>query len=71
MSPLAVRAAIEHALERHAERASKHVQLAITDGTLTLSGIVSTWAERHAIEGAVRGTRGVRGVDNQVHVTSP
>jgi osmotically-inducible protein OsmY len=67
-SPLAVRAAIEHALERHAERASKHVHLAITDGSITLSGEVPTWSERQAVEGAVRGTPGVRKVDNQLRI---
>jgi osmotically-inducible protein OsmY len=67
-SPSAVRTAIERALERHAEDAAKHVQIAIADGKVILSGEVPTWQERQAIEGAVRGTPGVRRVDNQVRI---
>jgi len=67
-SPSAVRSAIEGALERHAAHAAKHVQIAIADGKVILSGNVPTWVEREAIEGAVRGTPGVRRVENQVRI---
>jgi len=67
-SPLVLRAAIEHALERHAERTSQHVHVAIADGTVTLSGHVPTLAEREAVEGAVRGAPGVRHLDNQLSI---
>jgi osmotically-inducible protein OsmY len=61
-----VRGAIEQALERHAQHAAKHVQISIVDGKVTLSGEVPSWAERNAVEGAVRGTPGVRKIQNQL-----
>lgn len=68
VSPQAVRGAIEGALERHAEHAAKRVQIAVTDGRVLLSGEVPSWVERNAVEGAVRGTPGVRKVDNQLRI---
>jgi osmotically-inducible protein OsmY len=64
----AVRGAIESALERHAEHAAKKVKVAVTDGKVVLSGDVPSWAERDAIEGAVRGTHGVRKVENHLRI---
>lgn len=66
LSPHAVRRTIEQALERHAEHAARHIEIAITDGKVILSGHVPSWAERNAVEGAVRGTPGVRKVDSQL-----
>jgi osmotically-inducible protein OsmY len=63
-----VRVAIEGALERHAEHAAKHVQIAVTDDKVILSGEVPSWAEREAVEGAVRGTPGVRKVSNEIRI---
>jgi osmotically-inducible protein OsmY len=68
VSPQAVRGAIEQALERHAEHAAKHVQIAVTDGRVTLSGEVPSWAERNTVEGAVRGTPGVWKIDNKLRI---
>jgi osmotically-inducible protein OsmY len=68
VSPQTVRGAIERALERHAEHAAKHVQIAVRDGEVVLSGEVPSWAERNAVEGAVRGTPGVAKVENQLRV---
>ena len=67
-SPEAVRRTIERALERHAEHAAKHVRIAIADGSVILSGEVPSWAERKAVEGAVRGTPGVRKVDSSLRI---
>lgn len=61
-----VRAAIDQALARHAAHAARHVTIAIEDDQVTLRGEVPSWAEHEAIEGAVRGTRGVRKVDNRL-----
>lgn len=44
-----VRQAINHALERHAAHASKHVEIAVTDDTVVLTGEVPSWAEREAV----------------------
>ena len=66
LSSHVVRAAIDQALARHAAHASKHVTIAIEEDKVILSGKVPSWAEHAAIEGAVRGTRGVRKVDNRL-----
>ena len=63
-----VRAAIEAALERHAAHASRHVQVATTDGEVVITGDVSSFAERDAILGAARGTSGVGRVDDRLRV---
>lgn len=68
ISKHAVRSAIEAALVRHASHAAKHVDIAVSDGTVTLSGAVPSWSERRAIEGAVRGTRGVKKIDNRLRI---
>ena len=63
-----IKSAIEHALERHAEHAAKRVHVAIAEGKVTLSGEVPSWAELAAVEGAVRGTPGVKKVENQLTI---
>lgn len=63
-----VHRAIDHALERHAAHVMKHVKIAIQDGVVTLSGEVPSWAELSTVVGAVRGTPGVRKVDNRLHI---
>jgi osmotically-inducible protein OsmY len=68
VSPETVRGAIEGALERHAEHAAKQVRIAVTDGKVILSGEVPSWAERQAVEGAVRGTPGVRKVESEIRI---
>jgi osmotically-inducible protein OsmY len=69
--PQAIRAAIVEALERHAERAGEHVRIAVADGKVILSGEVPSWADRIAVEGAVRGTPGVREVESQLQIHAP
>ena len=68
LSPEAIRRTIERALERHAEHAARHVEIAIADGKVILDGDVPSWAERNAVEGAVRGTPGVRSVVNHLRI---
>jgi len=63
-----LRASIEGALVRHAEHAAKRVNLAVAKDKVILSGDVPTWADWQAVEGAVRGTPGVRMVDNQLRI---
>jgi osmotically-inducible protein OsmY len=65
-----IRGAIERALERHAEHSAKRVQITISDGTVVLTGEVPSWAERVAVEGAVRGTPGVWRVESQLRIHS-
>ena len=64
----AVRETIEGALERRAEREANHIDVHVEDGTVTLSGRVHTWPERHAIVEAVSHTPGVRAVADEIHV---
>lgn len=61
--------AIEEALERHAARAARHVHVTVIDGQVMLTGQVTSKPERQAVEGAVRGTKGVRHVTNQIRIS--
>ncbi len=63
-----VRTAIEAALERHAEREARRVSMDIRDGRVILSGSVGSWSERQAVIGAVRGTPGVKAVDDKLRI---
>jgi len=58
--------AVERALERHAEREAGHINLQAADGAVTVKGTVQTWSERDAVVGAIRGTRGVHRVVNEL-----
>lgn len=63
-----VRQAIHDALERRAARESHRVSVDNHDGIVTLSGSCCTWAEKKAIVGAARGTRGVRSVRDELRI---
>jgi osmotically-inducible protein OsmY len=60
--------AVEKALERHAEREAARIDLHAIEGTVNVAGIVQTWQEKEAVLGAVRGTRGVREVEDHLRV---
>jgi osmotically-inducible protein OsmY len=68
VATLTVRRTIEHALARHAQHAAKSVEIAVVDDKVVLTGTVPSWAERNAVEGAVRGTPGVHEVDSQLRI---
>lgn len=63
-----VQEAIEDALERRAEREAKRIKLDIQNGKVSLSGVVHSWPERQAVIGAVRGTPGVRTVEDHLRI---
>jgi len=63
-----IRHVIEEVLARRAERHARRIRVEVTDGTVTLSGPVETWADRRALVGAARLTRGVRDVDDRLTV---
>jgi len=67
VAPETIRQAIDSALERHSH-AADHIQIAIAEGTVILSGTVTSWPEHDAVLGAVRGTRGVQKVDDQITI---
>jgi osmotically-inducible protein OsmY len=68
VAPETIRQAIDSALERHTARRASHIQIAIAQGTVILSGTVSSWPEHDAVLGAVRGTRGVQDIDDQIAI---
>jgi len=61
-----VRKAIEQALERRAEREARRIHVDVTDGTVTLTGAVHSWAERKSVLAAARFTPGVRAVEDHL-----
>lgn len=68
VDPTQVRAAIEGALERRAEREAQKIAISVRDGVVTLSGPVRSWGERYAVEQAAGYGPGVRRVDSQLTV---
>lgn len=63
-----VRDAIFSALQRHAAREARHIELGVFDGKVTLTGTVHSWAERQAAVGAAGATPGVRVVQDLLKV---
>jgi osmotically-inducible protein OsmY len=64
-----VRAAIEDALERRAEREAKRIRVEVTGaGTVTLTGQVRSWAEKRATLAAARFAPGVRSVEDHLEI---
>ncbi len=61
-----VAGAIERALERRAERQARRIRIAVHDGVVTLTGTVSSWAERRSVLGAARSTPGVHAVEDRL-----
>jgi osmotically-inducible protein OsmY len=56
---------IEGALHRQADREAGRIDVAVSDGIVTLTGTVRSWAERNAIERAAQFAPGVRRVDDR------
>jgi osmotically-inducible protein OsmY len=68
VSAVDLRRSIEEALERQVQREAKQIGLEVKDGRVTVTGAVHTWAERQAVIGAVKGTNGVRTVDDRLTI---
>lgn len=64
--PSEVKRAIQLALERHAEREAKAIDVDVQDGNVVLTGTVHSWDEKTAVVGAARGTRGVRHIEDHI-----
>jgi len=62
------RRAVTTALELHARREAGRINLRVTDHLVDVAGTVDTWAEKEAVLGAVRGTRGVRDVSDHLRI---
>ncbi len=63
-----VRNSIQEALERHTEREVQHIGLSVREGVVELSGKVRSWAEKQAVLGATKGTKGVRFIDDHLSI---
>ena len=69
VAPGRIRAAIEEALERRAEREARRIDVTVSpDGEVTLAGHVRSWAEREAVVASARYLRGVRAVHDRLHI---
>ncbi len=63
-----IRAQIEEAIERRAEREARHLGVSVKEGVVTLTGTVRSWGEKNAIERVAGGSPGVRRVDDRTTV---
>ena len=63
--------AVRNALEWDIWIPADRIQSTVSDGCVTLEGIVTQFGEREDAERAVRHLRGVRGVTNRIRVTGP
>jgi osmotically-inducible protein OsmY len=69
VAPERIRAAIEEALERRAEREARRIGVTVSpDGEVTLAGRVRSWAEREAVVASARYLRGVRAVSDRLRI---
>ena len=66
ITPQEVHRTLQEALERRAMREATRIQVAVTGGTVTLSGRVQSWFEKRAILGAIRHAPGVEAVDDHL-----
>jgi osmotically-inducible protein OsmY len=60
--------AVQRQLECVPEIDMKAVAITASDGVISLTGFVATYAQKFAAEQAVKRVRGVRGVANDIHV---
>ncbi len=65
-----LRDAVEHALERHIERDAGRVGIEVRGETIVVTGSVESSAQRRAVVGAIKGTAGVKRVDDRLRVAS-
>jgi osmotically-inducible protein OsmY len=66
--PHDVRKSIQQALERHADREARRIDVEVCDGRVTLSGTVRSWAEKQTVVGAAKGTHGVHCVQDHLRI---
>jgi osmotically-inducible protein OsmY len=63
-----IRGKIRQTFERHADVDADKIQIAVTDGTVTLDGVVTSWREREDAEAAAWAAPGVMHVTNRLSV---
>jgi osmotically-inducible protein OsmY len=59
---------IQEALTRQAIREAKHIQVAVDDSTVKLTGTVHSWHEREAVQGVAWSASGVKHVVNELRI---
>ena len=64
-----VKADIEAALKRRAQRHSEAIRVEVEGSNVTLTGIVNSWAERDLARNSAWGAPGVRNVNDNMTVT--
>ena len=69
VEPRDVKRKIEAALQRHAHRESKEIEIGVAGDSVTLSGMVDSWAEREAARLAAWAAPGVRNVIDNIRVS--
>lgn len=65
-----VKSKIQAAFQRHASLDARHVNVAVTDGSIFLTGDVNSWREREDAERAAWAAPGVTRVENRLAVHS-
>jgi osmotically-inducible protein OsmY len=63
-----IRGKIHQSFKRHADKDADKIQIAVADGTVTLSGVVGNWREREDAEAAAWSAPGVVHVKNLLSV---
>ena len=63
-----IQKSIQHALERHADREARQIEVLVSAGRVTVSGPVHSWTEKQAVLGAAKGTAGVREVEDRLRI---
>jgi osmotically-inducible protein OsmY len=66
--PGELRAQIEDALERRADREAERLRIEVGDGTVELWGRVHSWQERRAVVGSISHAPGVREVRDHLRI---
>ncbi|MGV3569371.1 MAG: BON domain-containing protein [Ramlibacter sp.] len=67
-NPADIRAQLEAALARHAQREARRIAVEVDGGVVTLSGTVESMAELDAVMGTARAAKGVTRVVDQLEV---